>query len=221
MRPVAMDAFARLLLLSLLCTHLPRPADGSAYVVDEALPPEHALVSRLGMSIGCPGDDEHLVSLQLGALGAAGDVHRGSLAVGVVAELCALGVPVMQQGVQMMTHTDAAGSVLKGVQLPEAMWHTLAAAHGDGTLAVLARRLESAHMDIGLDLQRAFVEFGSRKHLRLQWAAVGVHARPMVHFVHENTVSKSMHNFGEWEGLQTEFLQALLRPGDVAVDVSD
>jgi hypothetical protein len=207
--------FTRLLLLSLLSAQLPRRTEATAdSVTEEALASLHELAGPFVLTFQCKGDT-------LDALVNRNEVHLSSLTVAVVKELCALGVPVMQQGVRETMHADAAGDMtITGVQLPQAMWHTLAAAHGNDTLALLAQRASDVHIEVGDKLRKEFVAFGSRKHLRLQWAAVGVYARPMVHFVHENTVSGLLNEVGEWEGLQTELLQALLRPGDVAVDVS-
>jgi hypothetical protein len=54
----------------------------------------------------------------------------------------------------------------------------------------------------------------------VQRAALGRDTgRPIIHFVHEGTVSGSLWLYGEWERLQTTLLQELLRPGDVAMDV--
>lgn len=64
------------------------------------------------------------------------------------------------------------------------------------------------------------IVFGSADHLRLQYSRVGdVVGVPVVMLVHETTIGNTMRELGEWESRQAAMLQAVLRPGDVAVDV--
>ncbi len=42
---------------------------------------------------------------------------------------------------------------------------------------------------------------------------------PLVSFAHEAFISEALNGQGEWESLQTEYLQQLVGPGDVVLDV--
>lgn len=88
------------------------------------------------------------------------------------------------------------------------------------TIAELEAAVDTVAGQLRANYRTTFTEFGPAGCLRIQYARLGsASGVPFIHFSHEDTVGSLLHQQGEWENLQTELLQAFLKPGDVVADI--